>query len=146
VIEAFPGELRREVIDRVDDWPDVVTGSFPFSPVGLTLHGHEFGHVHVDRGCHVLLPSVLATALVATGRADPHPSADDGWVSVPLETDADVERVVWCLRLAYLSLLRRERLDDESSLLDEGIDVALELDLLAPEPAVRRAFGSSPGD
>jgi hypothetical protein len=145
VIESFPGELRREVIERVDDWPDVVTGTFPFSPVGLTLHGHEFGHVHVARGCHVLFPPDVAAALGEAGRADPHPFCfADGWVSVPLETDTDVERVVWCLRLAYLSLLRREQL--ESPLLDAAIDVSVELDLLAPDPAVRRAFESSLDD
>jgi len=138
---AFESEAVHRVVTEVETWPGVATAPHQFGAVEFQLDGTEFGHIHRDGTLDVPFVRRLRNPLVAAGAVSRHRWVpDSGWVTLHVESDADIERAILLLRLSYLyrMLLRPERslrLDDIATEV-EGIELPLEarrgfLDLVA---------------
>ncbi len=100
-------EIRRLVIE----WPGVTAHRHRFGGTEFRLGRRELGHIHGDSLADIPFPRRVRDALVAAGEALPHHVLpESGWVSVPMQAPADVERVIALLRRSYdLALTQRTR-------------------------------------
>lgn len=88
----------RTVVDDVAAWDGVETGHRN-GTTAVRLDGSEFARLHPER-VEVAFPRAIREAVIADGRAEPHPNG--GWVRRSLESRMDERKALWLLRLAYL--------------------------------------------
>jgi hypothetical protein len=98
--------MNRPDIDRIvstaTSWPGVAANRFQNRGTDFLIGCREIGHLHGDELVDIPFPRRVRDDLVGTGRARPHHVLrNSGWVSVPLKTDADIERAVELLKLSY---------------------------------------------
>jgi luciferase-like monooxygenase len=88
---------------EVGGWPEVETGPGRFGSVRFTLGRRELGHVHGESLADLPLRPEKARELVAAGDAREHrwTKRGSGWVSVDLNSDQDVDRVIELMRSSY---------------------------------------------
>ena len=88
---------------EVGGWPGVEMGPGRFGSVRFTLGRRELGHVHGESLADLPLRPEKAKELVAAGDAREHrwTKPGSGWVSVALESDEDVDRVIDLMRSSY---------------------------------------------
>ena len=88
---------------EVGGWPGVETGPGRFGSVRFTLGRRELGHIHGESLADLPLRPEKARELVAAGDAREHrwTKPGSGWVSVDLDSDEDVERVIELMRASY---------------------------------------------
>ena len=88
---------------EVGGWPGVETGPGRFGSVRFTLGRRELGHVHGESLADLPLRPERAQELIAAGEAREHrwTKPGSGWVSVDLESDEDVQRVIELMRASY---------------------------------------------
>jgi Family of unknown function (DUF5519) len=90
------------IAEEVLSWPGVSSAPHRFGGVEFRVGRRELGHLHGDRLADLPFPRRLRDRLIAEGRARPHHVLpDSGWVSVPIRSEADAERVVELLRIGY---------------------------------------------
>jgi hypothetical protein len=102
------------IMATVSSWPEVEIGPHRFAGVEFRLGRRELGHLHGDSVADIPFPRAVRDELVAAGRAFPHRWApDSGWVTLPIQTAADVDRAIELFRMAYERALdakaRKER-------------------------------------
>ena len=92
-----------ERIEReVASWEGVTVHPHRFGGVEFRLGKRELGHLHGDRLADLPFRRVVRDMLVETGRARPHHVLpDSGWVSKPIESEADADEVIELFRLSY---------------------------------------------
>jgi len=90
------------IVSTVAAWPGIQTDDLQYSGKDFLLGRREIGHVHGDTLVDIPFPKSLRDQLVAAGRAEPHRVLPkSGWVSVPLNTDHDVDQAIELLKLSY---------------------------------------------
>jgi hypothetical protein len=96
-------EGNRARIEReVGGWEGVTVHPHRFGGVEFRLGRRELGHLHGDRLADLPFRRPVRDMLVETGRAQPHHVLpESGWVSKPIESDADADDVIELFRLAY---------------------------------------------
>ena len=73
-----------------------------FGGVEFRLGKRELGHLHGDRLADLPFRRAVRDMLVETGRAFPHHVLpESGWVSRPIESDADADEAIELFRLSY---------------------------------------------
>jgi hypothetical protein len=88
--------------EEVASWDGVEVRPHRFGGLEFRLGRRELGHLHGDALADLAFPRGIRDMLVETGRALPHhvlPAS--GWVSRPLESEADVDEAIELFRLAY---------------------------------------------
>lgn len=130
----------RSVIETATTWPGATRSTHRYGGTEFRVGPREFGHVHEFGMVDIPYLRAVRDALIEEGLTDVHHLlTESGWTTTHLREDADVERAMWLLRLSYLyhvAALQRLAAPDPEI---EGVDVATELDALAPSPAVRTA-------
>lgn len=93
----------------VTAWPGVTAHAHRFGGTEYRLGRRELGHVHGDSLADFPFPRAVRDELVMAGEAMPHHvQPESGWVSVPIRTPADIDRVLGLLRRSYdLALKQR---------------------------------------
>jgi luciferase-like monooxygenase len=88
---------------EVEGWPGVESGPGRFGSVRFTIGRRELGHLHGDRIADLPLRPEVAAALVEAGEAREHRFTPEGsgWVTVELDSDDDVDRVIGLMRQSY---------------------------------------------
>jgi hypothetical protein len=88
---------------EVGGWPGVESGPGRFGSVRFTLGRRELGHIHGDSVADLPLRPEHKAELIDAGEARAHrfTPADSGWVSVDLESEADVDRAIELMRESY---------------------------------------------
>ena len=98
---SVPGageRIRREVTS----WPGVEAKPHQFHAVEYDIAKRQLGHVHGDSMLDAPFPRAIHDALIAEGRAAVHRFApDSGWVTLDIETEADVANAIALLRMNY---------------------------------------------
>jgi hypothetical protein len=90
--------IRREVLS----WPGVAAKPHQFGGTEYDVGARQLGHVHGDSTLDAPFPRAVRDALLREGRAQEHRFVpDSGWVTLDLETEADVDNAVALLRLNY---------------------------------------------
>lgn len=141
-----PSAAVRETVDElvaeVRTWPGVEVGGHRFGGTEFRLGSREIGHVHKWGMVDIAFLGGLRDALVETGATDVHHLlTESGWTTFYVRSPDDLEQARWLLRLSYLSHQNAlERTGTEVP----AVDVAAELDALAPSEAVRAAFERRP--
>ncbi|WP_135829157.1 luciferase domain-containing protein [Halorussus halobius] len=133
--------LVDRVIEQVAAWPHVNTEEHRFEGREFTLGPREVGHVHRWGIVDVPFIERLREQLVAEGKTgEHHVVPESGWTTCYVETEADVERCVWLLRLSYLyhvATLKRTPAGAETF---AAVDVSEELAALDVSEEIRTAF------
>jgi len=99
-----PGDIVKR---EVGSWPGIGTGAGPTpGSTEFRFHHRVLGHVHAAWNGVALADLVFSPeageALIAAGRADPHPMIPGmGWVSMQVATAADAARVIALFRENY---------------------------------------------
>ena len=90
------------IAEEVLGWPGVSSAPHRFGGVEFRVGRRELGHLHGDRLADLPFPRRVRDRLIAEGRARPHHVLpDSGWVSVPIHSEADADRVVELMRIGY---------------------------------------------
>lgn len=99
-----------EVLQAVRDWPGVSIAPDP-GGLCLALHDVTLGHLRWDGRLDLPFDSEVRDRLVAEQMARPDPDRPNSRRLVfDVRTLRDVDRAVWLLRLAYLSLDTKPRI------------------------------------
>jgi hypothetical protein len=97
-VEGSGARIEREV----GGWEGVTVHPHRFGGVEFRLGRRELGHLHGDRLADLPFKRPVRDMLVETGRARPHHvTPESGWVSKPIESEADADEVIELFRLAY---------------------------------------------
>ncbi len=96
VIEALSKEIG--------SWPGVELAEHQFGGVEFRAGRREIGHVHAlpdgRSFADLPFPTRVRDELIEAGRARPHHALpDSGWLTVPIRTSGDVDRVVEIFRM-----------------------------------------------
>ena len=95
-------DIRAQIEQEVGSWPGVSVHPHRFGGVEFRVGRRELGHLHGSRLADLPFPVRVRERLVAEGKAQPHHILPkSGWVSVPIRTDDDVQRVVELFRMNY---------------------------------------------
>ena len=90
------------IVCTVGAWPGIHTDELQHSGKDFLLGHREIGHVHGQDLVDIPFPRKLRDQLVADGRAEPHRVLPkSGWVSIPLNSDRDVDQAIELLKLSY---------------------------------------------
>jgi hypothetical protein len=94
--------IHDAIVEQVSAWPGVTTAPHRFGGTEFRVGRRELGHLHGSRLADLPFPLLVRNDLVAAGRAEPHHVfPDSGWVSVHIDSERDVARVVELFRMNY---------------------------------------------
>ena len=94
--------IHDAIIRTVSAWPGVTAGPHRFGGTELRFGRRELGHVHGSRLADLPFPLLIRNELVADGLAEPHHIyPESGWVSVRINGEDDVPRVLKLFRMNY---------------------------------------------
>ena len=94
--------VEERIAAEVGAWDGVTVHPHRFGGVEFRVGRRELGHLHGSRLADLPFPTRVRERLVAEGKAQPHHILpESGWVSVPIRTDDDVQRVVGLFRMNY---------------------------------------------
>ena len=97
-------KAEERIAAEVGAWEGVTVHPHRFGGVEFRVGRRELGHLHGSRLADLPFPVRVRERLAAEGKAQPHHVLpESGWVSVPIRTDADVQRVVDLFRMNYES-------------------------------------------
>jgi Family of unknown function (DUF5519) len=86
----------------VASWDDVTVHPHRFGGVEFRVGRRELGHLHGSRLADLPFPVRVRDRLVEERKAQPHHVLPhSGWVSVPIRSDDDVQRVIELFRMNY---------------------------------------------
>jgi hypothetical protein len=99
----------REVVQAVRDWPGVIVAP-DSGGLCLALHGVTLGHLRWNGRLDLPFDGEVRDRLIdeSMARADPD-RPDTGRLVFDVRALGDVDRAVWLLRLAYLSMAPKLR-------------------------------------
>jgi len=98
----------RRIRHAVLAWDGVEASAHRFGGIEFRIGRREIGHVHGDWLVDIPFPTRARDEIVAAGLADPHHVLpESGWVSLRVESDADVGRAIALLRKSYELALRQ---------------------------------------
>ena len=133
--------LVDRVIEQVAAWPHVNTEEHRFEGREFTLGPREVGHVHRWGIVDVPVTERLREQLVAEGKTGEHQVVpESGWTTCYVESEADVERCVWLLRLSYLYHVNTLKKTPAGAETFAAVDVREELAALDVSDEIRAAF------
>ena len=90
------------IVSTVATWPGMHTDELQHNGKDFLLGRREIGHLHGEELVDIPFPKTIRDELVADGRAEPHRMLPkSGWVSVPLNSDHDVDEAISLLKLSY---------------------------------------------
>jgi hypothetical protein len=103
-----------ELVQAVSEWPGLSIAPDP-GGLGLALHDVSLGYLRWDGRLDLPFRSEVRDRLVAEEMARPGPDPDPDHTNsdrlvFDVRTLGDVDRAVWLLRLAYLSLDSKSRI------------------------------------
>ena len=102
MVERQAVEASARIEREVSSWEGVTVHPHRFGGVEFRLGKRELGHLHGDRLADLPFRRVVRDMLVETGRALPHHVLpESGWVSKPIESEADADEVIELFRLSY---------------------------------------------
>lgn len=128
-------EMVEQVIAAVAGWEGVESAPHRFGGVEWRLGKVEIGHAHLDGLIDIPYTRAIRDVLVREGRAEPHHILPEtGWISFYVREEADIERVVWLVRLSYIHK-GMKRLP--------GVDFAGMIDQLQPGDELRALLAGS---
>lgn len=91
-------------------WPGVNAYPHRFGGQEYRFGNREIGHIHADRMVDIPFPVKVRDEIVSAGDADPHHILpESGWVSLYLNTPADVQRAIMLLRRSYDLAVEQKR-------------------------------------
>jgi hypothetical protein len=94
--------LAQRIVEAVTAWEGVQAGPRLFPRAKFHFGRRSLGHLHGGRAAHIPLPRRVRDALIADGRARPHPvMPESGWISFSIEDESDADRAIELFRLAY---------------------------------------------
>lgn len=100
---------QRRICDAVSGWEGVSIQPHRFGGFEFRLDRRELGHIHGDRLVDIPFPKRVRDEIVSAREAEPHHILpDSGWVSLFLQTDADVDRAILLLERSF-SLAKAHR-------------------------------------
>lgn len=133
--------VEQEIVSQVSTWDGVSVEERRGGRTEFVFAGEDFGHIDDDGSVDLPLSIPVREALVAAGRAEPHPVyGKTGWTTFTVSGEGDVEAAVELLRLAYVYYVLDVSHDDGKASLAEGIDLEAELDAFGADEAVRDAM------
>jgi hypothetical protein len=137
--------MPTDIVSTVESWPGIVVEPHRFGGREFTLGGREVGHVHGTRQVDIPFPKRVRDVVVGEGVTSTHHLfPESGWVTKYVDSEADAERAVWLLRIAYLShvaaLQRRRSIDGAIA----SVDVAAEIGRMDLPESLRDLL--SPGE
>jgi luciferase-like monooxygenase len=94
---------RERISSEVESWPGVESGPGRFGSLRFTVGRRELGHLHGEEIADLPLRPEVAAELIETGQARDHRFTPEGsgWVTVPLASDEEAERVIELMRSSY---------------------------------------------
>ena len=98
---AVAGAEHR-ICEAVSGWQGVSISPHRYGGKEFRLDRRELGHIHGDRLVDIPFPKRVRDEIVAAKEAEPHhilPTS--GWVSLYLQTAADVDRAIRLLKRSY---------------------------------------------
>lgn len=97
--------VKEKLSETVLSWPGTALGPHRFGGVEFSLAGKEIAHLHGERHLDIPFSKSEREELVAAGRARPHHIfPDSGWVTVYIDSEADLANAVGLLRMRYEKL------------------------------------------
>jgi hypothetical protein len=89
--------------EQVESWPGVESGEGRFGSRRFTLGRRELGHLHGDSVADLPLRPRRKAELIEAGEARAHrwTPPESGWVSIDLDSDPGIERVIELMRDSY---------------------------------------------
>jgi Family of unknown function (DUF5519) len=105
------------ITDTVTAWPGVEAGYGKRGEWGLSVNGHEVGHLHGDHAAHFAFGKDLGKELRERGLVVDHPvfPGKDAMAARRIESDADVDEVIELMRLNYDRIVARYGLPSEET-------------------------------
>jgi hypothetical protein len=87
---------------EIGSWPGVSSRPHRFGGTEYRYGRRELGHVHGDRFADLPFPRTVRDQLITEGRAQPHHVLpESGWVTVPIDNEEDVRKLIELFRLGY---------------------------------------------
>jgi hypothetical protein len=133
--------MVEQLIEEVGSWPGVTVGDHRFGGTEWRVGPREIGHVHAWGMLDIAYLRALRDVLIEEGQTGVHHLLDQsGWTTFYIEHPDDYDHARWLVRLSYLyhvNVLKKTPAGTEEY---AAVDVASELDDLAPSDAVRPAF------
>ncbi|WP_284013736.1 luciferase family protein [Halobaculum litoreum] len=134
-------ETVAELIEEAGSWPHVTVADHRFGGTEFRVGPREIGHVHEWGMLDIAYLRALRDVLIDEGHTGVHHLlTESGWTTYRIGAAAEYDHARWLLRLSYLyhvGVLQRTPAGAEEL---ADVDVAAELDGLAPSEAVRAAF------
>lgn len=107
---------QQEIRDAVSAWEGVSVAPHRFGGVEFRYGRRELGHIHGDYLADLPFPMAVRNELVSHGSAQPHHILPgSGWVSVPLNSAADVHHVIELFRRSWELARRMKRTSSKAN-------------------------------
>ncbi|MFC5528241.1 luciferase family protein [Cohnella yongneupensis] len=88
-------------------WAGVTVEPHRFGGIEFAFEGKEIGHLHGDQLVDAPLSKAMRDECVAAGKAEPHHIfPESGWVSIYLNSEAEVAGALEILRMNYERLTK----------------------------------------
>lgn len=96
------GSVAERIVSEALGWPGVYLAKGHFGSVAVRVGQHELGHLHNDVVADLPIPPELLDQVVKDRMAPEHQwRHESGWVTVPLETEEEVQQTLALLRVNY---------------------------------------------
>ena len=87
----------------VASWPGVSIHPHRFAGREFRFGKAEIGHVHAFGDVDIPFTRAIRDALLAEGLAEEHRWVpDSGWITFSLQSETEIPRALWLMRLSYL--------------------------------------------
>lgn len=134
--------LANRVVETIASWEYIRVKQFPHDVKTFQLGPCEIGHIHPDGFIDIVFPRPLRNQLIREERAKPHhiyPRSE--WISLDLNSESDIENILWVLRLSYLyHMAHIQQLPASRRWHITPIDIESELVVLSPSTYFRQLF------
>ena len=135
---AIAQQTEQSIVSRVSEWDGVSVLEKQSGATEFVYDGDDFGHVDDDGSLDMPLSMKLRSALVESGRTEPHPVYEKtGWTTYWIGGEEDVEEAVRLLRLAYVYYVLHTSEEEGKEHLAESVDLEAELDAFGADERVR---------
>lgn len=101
---------KQEILDAVCAWEGVSVAPHRFGGVEVRYGTRELGHIHGNDLADLPFPMAVRNELIQQGSAQPHHILpNSGWVSVPMNSAADVQHVIRLFRRSWELARKKKR-------------------------------------
>src|SRR5260370_25559243 len=89
--------------DEVSGWPHVSVHAHRFGGREFLFDKAEVGHVHIGGIVDIPFPRSVHDVLLAEGLAEEHHWVPNSrWITFQMQSEEDLDRALWLMRLSYL--------------------------------------------